>query len=323
MRTQSFKVVESGRRLDQFLTESLADYSRSHVQGLIAKGDVTVDGERVPASYKLRGGETVMVGFPAPAWPEAEDFEGWVVHEDADLLVLNKPAGLLMHPLGDSWLSAPEAALAESAANLAGLLQLARKGADRVPRCGIVHRLDRQTSGVLLVAKTRAAYESLVGGFKDREISKTYRAIVRGVLAHKNSRVEAPIGRKPGHRKVAVSAFGKDAETAFSVVEAGVDIALVEARPLTGRTHQIRAHLAYLGHPVAGDPEFDKGEPKPPRTMLHAYKVSFDHPKSGKKVAFTAPVPADMKAFWTFASKRAKVVPKPVKQRMSCPRPNR
>lgn len=288
---------EAGLRLDVFVAEKLGKYSRGHVQRLIERGAVTVDGAARPASYKLRGGEDVQVRLEEkPRW--SETLADRILHEDSQLLVLDKPAGLLMHPLGESWLSAPEAALADQP-NLAGLLQRDRPAQAGVPRCGIVHRLDRQTSGVLLVAKTAEAYDALVDAFKEREMRKTYRAIVRGLPQRKHTRVDAPIGRQPGHRQVLVTRFGKEAETTFAVLERGASAALVEARPLTGRTHQIRAHLAFMGHPVAGDPEFDKsGEPQAPRTMLHAYSIELTHPATGKKVSFKAPVPKDFRDFW-------------------------
>lgn len=294
-------VGEAGLRLDQFLARKLPSVSRGHVQGLIARGLVTVDGAPAASARKLKGGEAVRVEAPRGDWPEAADFEDWVLHEDSALLVLRKPAGLLMHPLGTSWLSTPRAALAESEANLAGILQRSRPALAKVPRCGIVHRLDRQTSGVLLVAKTREAYERLVAAFKERLIEKTYRAVVRGVPAEARARVEAPIGRDPGHRKVKVTPFGKAAQTQVRVVARARGAALVEAKPLTGRTHQIRAHLALIGHPVAGDAEFDRREPGaswPPRLLLHAHRVRLEHPKTGRPVEFSCPPPADFQAFW-------------------------
>jgi 23S rRNA pseudouridine1911/1915/1917 synthase len=296
-------VGEANTRLDKLLALRVGKYSRSHLQDLIERGLVTVDGKKEAPSKKLKGGERIVVSGAKAEWPELAAFESWVIHEDAAVIVLNKPAGLLMHPLGESWLASPEAALAEPDANLAGVLQRARpeilkKG---TPRCGIVHRLDRQTSGVLLVAKTPAAYEALVSDFKDRLVQKLYRAVVRGVPADKAARVEAPIGRDPGHRKVKVTPYGKLAETQLKVVGTAKGAALVEARPLTGRTHQIRAHLALTGNPVMGDAEFDKkkeGQPWPPRLLLHAYRVAFEHPKTGQVVEFSCEPPADFTKFW-------------------------
>lgn len=295
-------VVESGgMRLDRYLADRLPEYSRSHLKGLIERGCVTVEGRRRSADVKVSSGERVVLDVPRARWPERERFEGWVLHEDDDILVLDKPAGLLMHPLGASWLADPKASLSEAEANLAGLLLDLRPritGA-RVPRCGIVHRLDRQTSGVLLVAKTLAASRKLVLAFKERRVSKVYRALVRGLPQGKT--VQAPVGRNPGHRRVVVTPFGKTAETAFHVIETAGGAALVEARPLTGRTHQIRAHLGFLGAPVMGDAEFDQrkeGQPWPPRMLLHAYSVELEHPGTGRRVQYRAPLPKDFRDFW-------------------------
>lgn len=302
-RAKSVSLVaeEPWRRLDLFLAARLEGYSRSAAKALIEGGGVRVGGQAASPDRALAAGERVDVEFSQSAWSQDESLEGWVLHEDAHLLVLDKPAGLLMHPLGETWLSRPEAALCEKEPNLAGLLLKRRPQVGRggMERCGLVHRLDRQTSGVLLVAKTPAAQKALVEDFKQRRIQKLYRAVVRGVPAQARSKVEAPIGREPGHRKVLVTPFGKTAQTQFRVLESAPAAALVEAKPLTGRTHQIRAHLALIGHPVAGDVEFDKtDQPRPPRLMLHAYEVEFPHPGTGKPARFQAPLPADLRAFW-------------------------
>jgi 23S rRNA pseudouridine1911/1915/1917 synthase len=299
-----------GTRLDQFIAQRLTRYTRSLVQSLIERGFVTVDGVKRESDHRLKEGERVEVSLSAAA-SEPTSLEVVVLHEDKDLLVLMKPAGLLMHPLGTTWLAVPEAALTEAEESLAAWLQRARPAIVRAgtPRCGIVHRLDRQTSGVLLAAKTPAAYASLVNQFKEREIEKLYRAIVRGVPADKKPRVQAPIGRMPGHRKVTVTPFGKSAETAFKVIASAKDAALVEASPLTGRTHQIRAHLALIGHPVAGDVEFETAGtrgPKPPRLMLHAFKISFTHPRTRKPATFEAEPPRDFRDFWSLCRKGGK-----------------
>lgn len=298
----------SGARLDRYLADQLPGYSRSQLKALIERGCVTVEGRRPAADDKVKAGERIVLEVGRAPWPELERFERWVRHEDKELLVLDKPAGLLMHPLGESWLRDPRACLLEVEANLAGLLlrlrpQIARSA---VPRAGIVHRLDRQTSGVLLVAKTAGAYDRLVAAFKERRVSKIYRAVVRGLPQGKT--VQAPVGRNPGHRRVVVTPFGKTAETAFRVIEAAPGSALVEARPLTGRTHQIRAHLGFLGAPVMGDPEFDQrkeGQPWPPRMLLHAYSVELEHPGTGRKVRYTAPLPEDFRSFWSGLKKQS------------------
>ena len=303
MASKRLTVESGGRRLDAFLASALTGYSRAFLKDLVARGLVTVDGERRDADERVAEGETVVVELPERA-PDAggADFESWVLFEDKRLLVLNKPAGLLMHPLGSSWLTSPEAARAEREDNLAALLQVHRPAILKAgtPRCGIVHRLDRPTSGCLVVAKDPETYAALCEGFKEREMDKTYRAIVRGVPSGA-SRVQAPIGREPGKRRVTVTPLGKAAETAFKVVSKKTQGALVAAQPLTGRTHQIRAHLAFLGHPVMGDPEFDRpeaGAPVPPRLMLHAWRLAFEHPASGRPAVFTAEAPKDFAAFW-------------------------
>jgi 23S rRNA pseudouridine1911/1915/1917 synthase len=248
-------------------------------------------------------GERVVVELPEREGAPAAEFESWVLFEDKRLLVLNKPSGLLMHPLGSSWLTRPEAARAESEDNLAALLQVHRPLILKAgtPRCGIVHRLDRPTSGALVVAKDPETWAALCAGFKDRAMDKTYRAIARGALAGA-ARVDAPIGREPGQRRIVVTALGKAAETAFKPLSRKKTATLVEAKPLTGRTHQIRAHLAHIGHPVMGDPEFDKrvppGAPLAPRLMLHAYRLAFEHPASGRPAQFTAEPPNDFVSFW-------------------------
>lgn len=297
-----FTVENAGQRIDRFLADQFPDYSREHIKGLIRAGSVLVGGAAAKPSRLLRPGEKVEIAFPEGMPDMDAAFETWILHEDKEMLVLDKPAGLLMHPLGASWLTAPEAALS-GRTNLAGILHRARPG--RAPRCGIVHRLDRETSGVLLVAKTADAYRRLVDGFKERRISKVYGAVVRGIPDNRKLSLNAPIGRKPGHRKIMVTPFGKPAHTEFTVTRSFKRAALVEARPLTGRTHQIRAHLAMLGHPVAGDADFDRPDavPRPPRLMLHAYRIEFEHPATRRLMTFTAEWPADFRAFWKECAK--------------------
>ena len=295
-------VETGGPRLDAFLARKMTGYTRVFLKGLIERGHVTVDGRRRDADERVAEGERVRVELPSLQPVPGADFESWVLFEDRRLFVMNKPSGLLMHPLGSSWLATPEAARAESTENLAALIQVHRPAIVKAgtPRCGIVHRLDRPTSSVLVVAKDPETYAALCAAFQAREMGKTYRAIARGVLAG-SARVQAPIGREPGLRRIVVTSLGKPAETGFKVLSKKKSATLVEAEPLTGRTHQIRAHLAYLGHPVAGDPEFDKragGGPAPPRMMLHAYRLSFEHPASGRLARFCAEPPKDFAAFW-------------------------
>lgn len=287
-------------RLDVFLSSHLPEFSRAFIQEMIKLGRVLVDGARAKPARLLQLGETVELELSRPA-PGKGAMESWILHEDKDLLVLNKPSGLLMHPAGISWLKTPEA-LWTGETSLAGILAESRPALVRsgVPRFGIVHRLDRLTSGVLLVAKTKLAWDRLTDGFRFRMIHKVYRAVVRGKMAGKTIKVDAPVGRNAQHKKITVTPFGKASQTGVSVVARSKGFSLVEARPLTGRTHQIRAHLAYLGHPVAGDSEHGdpQSAPQPPRLMLHAYRIELTHPGTGKPAAFEAPPPADFETFW-------------------------
>jgi 23S rRNA pseudouridine1911/1915/1917 synthase len=304
---EEIRVAEPGLRLDRFLALRFPDYARAHFQDLIARGRVKVEGINRPADYHLQTGQVVAVEWPGYEWGDIR-FENWVIHEDRDILVLNKPTGLLMHPIGESWLKTPQAALSESQPNLAGLLlrfrpKIAEAG---VARCGLVHRLDRETSGVLAVAKTQQAQEALVAAFAERRTQKVYRAIVLGEM-DPFIEVEAPLGRKTGGRRIAVNPYGKSAVTAFKLVKKAKGTSLVEARPLTGRTHQIRAHFSHIRHPVLGDPEWavlwepalkERGLPLPPRLMLHAYRLTVPHPRTGKPARFSAPLPKDFKEYW-------------------------
>lgn len=300
LKVREFEAGASGERLDRFLAAQLPEMSRGHLKGLVDRGCATVDGRPASADRRLKEGERVRLSLPASSWADDLPFEDWVLREDRDLLALDKPAGLLMHPAGGSWLKNPRAALDEEQANLAGLLLRRRPGiaAGGVSRCGIVHRLDRQTSGVLLLAKSRLAEEALLEAFRERKVKKVYWAVVHGAL--EDSRVNAPIGRSHWGKKIAVNPFGRPAETGVKLVKSAGGASLVEARPITGRTHQIRAHLAHLGHPVLGDPEFPRAwaGPKPPRLMLHARELSLAHPRGGKALVLRAPRPADFAAFW-------------------------
>lgn len=304
-------VTEPGLRLDLYLARQLTGYSRSHLQGLIERGLVKVGGAVKPAAYRLEAADIIEIDWPSADWKDAP-LKDWILFEDKDVLVIDKPPFLLMHPLGESWLSTPEAALNEPEANLAGILfhqrpDIAASGAER---CGIVHRLDRETSGVLIVAKNPEAQKTLIASFADRTVSKTYRAVVLGKL-DEAIEVDAPIGRRPDHRKIEVTKWGKDATTRLTPLKSSVKASLIEASPKTGRTHQIRAHLAYVKHPVIGDIEWTadwkslaakKGLPPVPRLLLHAYKLDIEHPSTGKRREFSADLPKDMRDYWAAAS---------------------
>ena len=279
----------AGLRLDQALARLLPAESRSRLARLIDEGRVRVDGAQVPGKRKVRSGEAVEVSL-APRQEESaflpEAIALDIVHEDRDVLVVNKPPGLVVHPGSGNWAGTMLNALLHHAP---GLGELAR--------AGIVHRLDKDTSGLLVVAKNEPAQHSLVKQLAARTVKRTYLALVRGKVSRAGT-VEAPIGRDPRHRtRMAIVNDGKPAVTHYRVRKALPAHTLLECRLETGRTHQIRVHLASIGHPIEGDRVYG-GRAKSPfhRQALHAWKLEFDHPASGKAVAFEAPLPPDFAA---------------------------
>ncbi len=279
----------AGLRLDQALARLLPGESRSRLARLIDEGRVRVDGSAAAARTKVKSGEDVEVALaprPVDTAFGPEPIALAVVHEDDQVLVIDKPAGLVVHPGSGNWAGTMLNALLHHAPRLGGL-----------PRAGIVHRLDKDTSGLLVVAKTEAAQLDLVRQLQAREVRRTYLALVRGRVAAAG-KVEAPIGRHPVHRtRMAVVAGGKAAVTRYRVREAFAAHTLLECSLETGRTHQIRVHMASIGHPIEGDAVYaGRGERRLPRQALHAWKLGFRHPGSGQPVAFDSPMPADMAA---------------------------
>ena len=277
----------AGQRLDRALARLLPEESRSRLARLIAEGHVRVDGRAGEASRKVRSGESVEVALaprPAETAHRAEAIELPVVHEDGHLLVIDKPAGLVVHPGSGNW----------SGTMLNALLHHA-PGIENLPRAGIVHRLDKDTSGLLVVAKTEPAQTALVRQLQARTVKRTYIALVRGRV-EEGGTVEAPIGRHPVQRtRMAVVAGGKPAITHYRVRKRYAAHTLLECDLETGRTHQIRVHLASIGHPLEGDPVYaGKARAAFRRQALHAWKLAFVHPSSGKTVGFEAPPPADL-----------------------------
>ena len=280
-----------GERLDVFLSRAVAGLSRSQARRLIDDGLVTVDGAPERPSYRLPDGARIAATIPAaePAEPAAERIPLTVIYQDEDVIVVDKPAGLTVHPAPGH----PGGTLVN--ALLALDPELAALG-DRV-RPGIVHRLDRDTSGLLVVARNERARADLTRQRKQREVSKTYLALVQGVPKPPQGTVEAPIGRHPRNRKkMAVIAGGREAETRYRVREEIDGFALLEVEPVTGRTHQVRVHLAAIGHPVVGDAVYGKRSEIVGRQFLHAWRLAFDLPSSGRRVEFESPLPADLRA---------------------------
>jgi len=287
----------AGQRIDAWLARQLTDVSRSRIQALIHDGLITLNGSRVKDSHKLKPGESIRVEIPAPVPVsiEAEAILIDVLYEDADILVLNKPSGLVVHPSAGHAAGTLVNALLHHCVDLAGI------GGEQRP--GIVHRLDKDTSGVMVVAKNEVALAGLGRQFKERTLRKEYLALVWGRLSPPEGVISTTIGRHPSDRKrMSVrSKVGRPAVTRYRIETVLGDLALVRVRIETGRTHQIRVHLAHLGHPVVGDMQYGKRSVKDLpipvlRQLLHAETLAFQHPVTRKALEFRAPVPADMTA---------------------------
>ena len=281
----------TGARLDAWLAETAPEHSRARWQALIKDGLVTVNGEKTKPNSKLRIGDCVKWTVPDPveASPQAEEIPLTVLFEDRDLIVINKPAGLVVHPAAGNETGTLVNALLHHCKDLAGI------GGEKRP--GIVHRLDKDTSGIMVIAKNEAAMNALAHQFKERETEKEYLAIVRGIPAPSRGTVNTTIGRHPVHRKkMAVNVrSGREAVSHYEVLETFGEAALVRVKIETGRTHQIRVHMAHINHPVIGDGVYGRSfHLKAPRQMLHAAKLSLTHPGTGKRIAFEAPLPEDM-----------------------------
>jgi 23S rRNA pseudouridine1911/1915/1917 synthase len=280
-------------RVDRWATD-LSGLSRSHVQRLIGEGRLEADGRPVKANAIVAGGTTLELRIPppAPAEPIAQpEIAVDVVYEDDDLLIVDKPAGLVVHPSPGH----DAGTLVNALLGRAG--DLAPGGIAGVQRPGIVHRLDRDTSGLLMVARNDAAQASLQAQLKARRIKKTYLALVHGSVAAAVGRIEAPIGRDPGRRtRMAVVPSGRAATTGYRVGERFEGWTLLELDLVTGRTHQIRVHLQAIGHPVAGDPIYGTGTSRRgpdglSRLFLHAWRLELTSPSTGRLIRAEAPLP--------------------------------
>jgi 23S rRNA pseudouridine1911/1915/1917 synthase len=295
----------AGLRLDVWLAQRLPSLSRARIQALLEEGHVLLDGRRSRASARLRAGQEALVTVPdpVPAEPQPEDIEVAVVHEDGRLLVVDKPAGLVVHPGAGTARGTLVNALLGHVHDLSGV--------GGVLRPGIVHRLDKGTSGLLVVAKDDETHRALVRQFAGRTVEKEYLALVLGVPSRPAGEIDAPIGRDPVHRqRMSVRApRGREARTSWRVEELFDGAALLRVRIHTGRTHQIRVHLSSIGHPVAGDPTYG-GNRTPSsrraaareallslgRPALHAARLAFTHPASGERLSFEAPLPPELLA---------------------------
>ena len=279
-------------RLDAFVAKAVEELSRERVIGLIEEGRVTVNGKSVRKSTRLFPQDRIVVEIPPPI-PidcQAEEIPLVVLYEDDHLLVVNKPRGMLTHPVGRHVTGTLVNALLGHCRFLSGI--------GGALRPGIVHRLDRETSGLLVVAKSDEAHQGLCSQFKARTVEKTYLAVVSGELKHPLGSIELPIGRdlaSHGRRKVDLQR-GKAARTDYRVVRRVGSLTLLEIRLHTGRTHQIRVHLSYLGHPLVGDRTYGwRGGVPFAGVALHSHRLAFRHPVTGKRLEFESPLPDDLR----------------------------
>ena len=289
MEEKMFRLESDGRRLDVQLSET-AGISRSRAAALMEEGYCLVAGEACrKAGTKPPAGREILLTVPAPkdAAPQAEDIPLDILYEDADLAVVVKPRGMVVHPAAGH----SDGTLVN--ALLGNLDELSGIGGEKRP--GIVHRLDKDTSGVMMVAKNDATQAELSRMLKEREIEKHYMALTEGLMKENKGVIEAPIGRsRKDRKKMAVDPEGRPAVTEWQVLAAGRNCSLLDVHILTGRTHQIRVHMRSIQHPVFGDPlyGFEKGV-KAPCLMLHARSLSFVHPRTKEKMTFQAPLPGD------------------------------
>lgn len=285
---------QTSERLDKFLSTTEPEWSRTQVQQWVKDGLIEVNGKQVKANYKVQPGDQIKVEIPDPEVLdiEAEPMDLDIYYEDADVLVVNKPRGMVVHPAPGHVSGTLVNGLMAHCTDLSGI--------NGVMRPGIVHRIDKDTSGLLMVAKNDMAHESLVNQLVAKTVTRKYTAVVHGIIQHDTGTIDAPIGRDKKDRQsmTVTKESAKQAVTHFDVIERFEDFTVVECRLETGRTHQIRVHMKYIGYPLAGDPKYG-----PRKTvdfngqLLHAGVLGFDHPRTGEYIEFTAPIPADMQAF--------------------------
>ncbi len=279
---------DEGQRLDLFLTARMPEHSRSFIQMVIKEAHVAVNGHTEKANYRIRGHEQVKVCIPPPREISVppEDIPLDIVYEDQDIAVINKPQGMVVHPAVGNYTGTLVNALLFQCRELSGI--------NGEIRPGIVHRIDKDTSGLIVIAKNDLAHRSLAAQIKAKTATRVYLAVVEKNIKVDTGRVEAPIGRHPVDRKrMAVVSGGRDAVTHYRVLERFGEYTYIEARLETGRTHQIRVHMAHIGHPLVGDPVY--GFPKQrfslPGQALHAAQLVLIHPRTQARMEFSAPLP--------------------------------
>lgn len=286
--TKTLKIDEKdvGQRLDKFINGLFSDFSRSFIQNLIENGQILVNNKKVKTGEKLKLGDCVSVDFvppkPLEAKPQMIDFT--IVYEDSDLLVIDKPQGLVVHPCQTTKEGTLVNGLLEKVKDLSGI--------NGVLRPGIVHRLDKNTSGLMLVAKNDFTHNELAQMIAKKEVKRKYYALLDGVVWDNEGKIETYLARdKKDRKKYAVSSDGKLAISLYNVVKRFATATLVEFSLVTGRTHQIRVHSAYIGHPVIGDDVYGKADKKLKGQLLHSHSLEFVHPRTKKEMAFTSPLP--------------------------------
>ena len=284
----------AGGRVDAWLAEQREDLTRSAAARLLEDGQVTCDGKPLPKNYRLRGGESLTVTLPEVQETEliAQDIPLDVVYEDDDVIVVNKPTGLVVHPAPGH----PDGTLVNALLHHCGD-SLSGIGGEKRP--GIVHRIDRDTSGLIIAAKNDAAHLALSAQLKDHSLSRTYECLVTGNMKQDSGTVDAPIGRSSADRKkMAVVPTGRRAVTHWEVVARYPGVTHLRCRLETGRTHQIRVHMAYIGHPILGDTVYGAKKPVPGLTgqCLHATGLRFVHPRTGEPVELHCPLPPEFSA---------------------------
>ncbi len=286
--TKTLKIDEKdvGQRLDKFINGLFSDFSRSFIQNLIENGQILVNNKKVKTGEKLKLGDSISIDFvppkPLEAKPQMIDFT--IVYEDSDLLVIDKPQGLVVHPCQTTKEGTLVNGLLEKVKDLSGI--------NGVLRPGIVHRLDKNTSGLMLVAKNDFTHNELAQMIAKKEVKRKYYALLDGVVWDNEGKIETYLARdKKDRKKYAVSNDGKLAISLYKVVKRFATATLVEFSLVTGRTHQIRVHSAYIGHPVIGDDVYGKADKKLKGQLLHSHSLEFVHPRTKKEMAFTSPLP--------------------------------
>ena len=278
----------AGSRIDKYISDNIAELTRSAVQGLLSKESVLVNGKSVSKNYKLRSGDEVTVEIPEPEPMDAvpEDIPLEIVYEDSDLLVVNKPKGMVVHPAHGNYTGTLVNALLHHCGD-------SLSGINGVIRPGIVHRIDKNTSGLLIVAKNDAAHLQLAEQIKAHSFTREYEAVAVGAFKEPSGTVDAPIGRhKTDRKKMCVTQENsRNAVTHYEVLKQYGGYAHVRLRLETGRTHQIRVHLAYIGHPVLGDDVYGKPYKGLEGQCLHARKIGFIHPSTGEYMEFSSELP--------------------------------